>query len=208
MLKHSSRSTRCRFAHAWIFLALFCSTPLVTLLVFYLSVSILNLALFCPIRRLARCWLVSASIFLLCFAEPLLLESLCSLSRCFSQLSKYPYFHRSGFCKLLSSLAIERPFDHFLIAFKTISVLLLSVLLSTLPEACHLACKEVYAGRVSTLAAIYIKTWLIERSSTVVFRGCFKFVLYKLCRYSCEFFRRVHLFEQGIIPLYKQLHYH
>ena len=155
MLKHSSRSTRCRFAHAWIFLALFCSTPLVTLLVFYLSVSILNLALFCPIRRLARCWLVSASIFLLCFAEPLLLESLCSLSRCFSQLSKYPYFHRSGFC----SSALWRSSDHLTI-FSSLSKRFLS--------CCFLYSSVLYQRPV---------IWRVKKFTPVVLAPWLQFIL-------------------------------
>ena len=160
--------------------------------------------------RSARCWLVSASTFFcFVFLNP------CSSTRCalYWEVSRSSLntltFIRSV---LISSSALWRSsdfflahvsfvqvleyFDHFLIAFKSISVLLLSELLRTLPEACHLACKELYAGLFSTLPAIYIRTWLIERSSAVVLRRCFKFASYKLCRFSCKFFRKIFIWTR------------
>ena len=69
-----------------------------------------------------------------------ILDSLCSLFSWFWRLSKYTYFQRTSSCKLLiSSLLIKFPsahvsfaqafeyFNFFLIAFNSVSVLLLSV---------------------------------------------------------------------------------
>ena len=156
MLKHSSRSTRCRFSHAWILLAIFCSTPLVALLVVDLSVSILNLALFCPIRRLARCWLVSASIFLLCFADP-----------CSSNLSAlYPHVSRSSVNTLtfigpvfVSSSALWRSSDHLTI-FSSLSKRFLS--------CCFLYSSVLYQRPV---------IWRVKKFTPVVLAPWLQFIL-------------------------------
>ena len=118
LLNTSNRSARCRLVSVSIFVVLVCSTPRVALLVVELT-------------RLSQP-------FLLCVEH---LDSLCSLFSCFWQLSKNSYFRRTCSCKLLSSPPIAflsahvlfgRAFEYsdlFLIAFNSVSVLLLSVLL-------------------------------------------------------------------------------
>ena len=116
-----SSTARCRLVSVSIFVALVCSTPRVALLVVHFS--------------------LLSQPFLLCVEH---LDSLCSLFSCLwqlSKLSKYSYFRRTVSCKLLSSLPIAFPsahvsfawafeyFDLFLIAFNSVSTLLLSVLL-------------------------------------------------------------------------------
>ena len=169
MLKHSSRSARCRFVHAWIFLSLFCSTPLVALLVVDLSVSILNLALFLSIRRLAL-RVVDFSLsqsFSLCFTEPLFLDSLCTLWRCFSQLSKYPYFHQTGSCKLLSSLAIF--LLHTFHSHKFLSILtIFSSLSNRFLSCCFLYSSVLYQRPV---------IWRIKKFTPVVLALWLQFIL-------------------------------
>ena len=169
VLKHSSRFARCRFLHGSIFLSLICSTTLVALLVVDLSVSILNLALFCSIRQLALL-VVDLSLsqsFFICFSEPLLLDSLCPLWRRFSQLSKYPYFHQTGSCKLLSSLAIFLLFIFYSHKFFSIFTIFSSIWNR------FLCCCFLYSSVLYQRPVI----WRIKKFTPVVLAPWLQFIL-------------------------------
>ena len=135
--------------------------------------------------------------FLLCFSEPLLLDSLCPLWRCFSQLSKYPYFHQTGSCKLLSSLA-----KFFLFMFHSHKFLGILTIFSSLSNR-FLSCCFLYSSvryrmpviwRINKFTPVVLAPWLqfILKPDWRTFfdRGItkmFKFGSYKLCRFSRDF---------------------